>query len=78
MRYSWLTMHEHRGGLLAHMENDDFLKSVQNAQHEADEADSSRATLVLWAQRLLPYLNDNPHLTIAQAMDLYLAEHGPE
>jgi hypothetical protein len=55
------------------MENDDFLKSVQNARHEADEADSSRDTLVLWAKRLLPYLNDNPHLTIAQAIDLYLA-----
>jgi|GEM_PF-6831209 hypothetical protein len=68
-------MPEYRSELLEHMGRKDFLRSVERAQHESDEANSSRETLVLWAKRLLPYLDANPHMTVAQAIDLYKKEH---
>ena len=70
-------MNEHRSELLEHMDRDNFLRSVRRAEHEADDAEKSRETLELWAKRLLPYLNDDPQMTIAAAIDRYKREHGP-
>jgi hypothetical protein len=68
-------MTNYRDGLLEHMGRDHFLKSVQRAELESEEAQTSRDTLILWAKRLLPYLDANPDLTIAEAIDLYKSEH---
>jgi hypothetical protein len=75
MPYDSVTMTNDRGGLLEHMDRDHFLRSVQRAELESEQAQASRDTLILWAKRLLPYLDANPDLTIAEAIDLYKSEH---
>ena len=70
-------MNEQRDELIEHMDRDDFLTSVRRAKRESDEANASRQTLELWATRLLPYLNADPQLTIAAAIDRYKTEHEP-
>ena len=66
---------ESHSGLLEHMDRDAFLKSVHRAEREADEADEAREMLDLWAERLLPYLDADPHMSIAKAIDRYKHEH---
>jgi hypothetical protein len=76
LNYSSHMTNEHRSKFLEHMDRDIFLKSVQRAEHESDEANESRETLELWAKRLMPYLDADPHMTIADAIDKYKQEHG--
>jgi hypothetical protein len=61
--------------ILEHMEREDFLRTVRRAMRDSDEANESRRTLVLWSERLAPYLDASPHMTIAEAIDRYNAEH---
>lgn len=75
LHYRLHMTNEHPGELLEHMDRDVFLKSVRRAERESDEANESRELLELWAQRLLPYLNADPHLSIATAIDKYKQEH---
>jgi hypothetical protein len=76
MDYYSFMMNEHRSELLEHMGRDRFLKSVQRAEREADEANQSRKTLELWAKRLMPYFDADPDLSMAEAIDKYKFEHG--
>jgi hypothetical protein len=66
---------DERGDLIAHMDRAHFLAAVKRANVEAAEADHSRVVLVLWAARLLPYLDPDPTLSIAQAIEQYKAQH---
>jgi len=68
-------MRPKQSGILEHMEREDFLRTVRRAVRDSDEANQSRRTLVLWSERLAPYLEASPHMTIAEAIDRYNAEH---
>jgi hypothetical protein len=61
--------------LLAAMDRRDFLLSVQRAEEEATNAARVRAVMAAWAQRLAPYLECDPNVTIAEALERYQAEH---
>jgi hypothetical protein len=63
-----------KSDLLEHMDRRDFIDSVKRAECEAAEADASRDTLVVWAKRLSPYLDADPALTIAEAIERYKRE----
>jgi hypothetical protein len=69
-RGSTMTRHE-RGDLIAHMNRAHFLAAVKRANVEAPDADHSRVVLVLWAARFLPYLDPDPTLSNAQAIEHY-------
>jgi hypothetical protein len=68
-------MTQKHSGILEQMEREDFLRTVRRAVRDSDEANESRRTLLLWSERLAPYLDSNPHMTIAEAIDRYNAEH---
>jgi hypothetical protein len=70
-----VTTKETNDTLLAHLHRDDFVRVVRHARTEANEADAMRATLLKWADRLLPYLDDHSDWTLQDAIDRYHAEH---
>jgi hypothetical protein len=74
-RYDLVVVNRERGDIIEHMERDDFGAAVMRAQQEFDQAKNALATLILWQQRLQPYLDGHPQATIAEAIDLYNAEH---
>jgi hypothetical protein len=76
VNYRFHMANKRRSELLEHMDRDRFLKTVERAERESDVANESRKTLELWAERLLPYLNADPHMTLADAIDKYKQEHG--
>jgi hypothetical protein len=61
--------------LLAHLHRADFARVVRHAQTESREVEATRATLLKWAERLLPYLDDHPAWTLRDAITYYHAEH---
>jgi hypothetical protein len=77
MPYNFCVMQKH-GYLLKHMDRDAFLRTVQRAERNPDEANESRQTLLRWAERLLPYLSRDRHMTVAEALDRYKADHGDD
>ena len=65
---------KYHGKLLAEMERNDFLEAVERSAEELTEATARRATLVLWASRLRPYLDADPHVTVAEAINRFEAD----
>jgi hypothetical protein len=61
---------------LAGMSRREFMKSVRRADDEAVEAAHVRSVLLLWAERLLPFLNRDPDMTVEEALELYRAGLG--
>ena len=62
------------GAPLDLMQKDDFLRAVERAQAEADDALRLRDTLARWAERLLPYLEGHPELTVGTALARFQEE----
>ncbi len=60
--------------LLAGMHRTDFLRAVDKARAEADDALNVRSTLVRWSERLAPYLEDSD-CTIAEALARWKHDH---
>jgi hypothetical protein len=65
---------DHRD-LLATMDREAFLRSVRRARSKSAQRDSSQK-LLMWAERLLPYLDDNPQWTVAKALERYWTDRG--
>ncbi len=62
---------DHVASTLDVVERHDFLLSVKRAEADAARAIIVRDGLQLWAKRLLPYLERDPHMTVAEALQLY-------
>ena len=58
--------------LLATMDRTDFLRTLRRAQAKSPESHDTK-TLEMWAKRLLPYLDREPGLTVAEALERYHA-----
>ncbi len=56
---------DHVASTLDVVERRDFLLSVKRAEADAARAITVRDGLQLWAKRLLPYLERDPHMTVA-------------
>ena len=65
------------GAPLDLMHKDDFLRAVERAQAEADDALRLRDTLARWAERLLPHLERDPALTVGAALARFQHESAP-
>ncbi|MDQ6926714.1 MAG: hypothetical protein M3154_10835 [Candidatus Eremiobacteraeota bacterium] len=52
----------------------DFLRTLQRAPHGASDSGDDAATLHKWAERLLPYMERDPVLTVADALERYYAD----
>lgn len=59
--------------LLAAMSRREFMESVRRADDEAADAERVRSVLLLWAERLLPFLNRDPGMSVADAVECYRA-----
>jgi len=56
------------------MDKDAFISTLHRAVSDADDAARVRENLEMWAHRLLPYLERQPDLTVAQALALYRSD----
>lgn len=62
---------DHSLSILGMLERDDFLFAVQRAAADARAARETCEAMLLWAERLKPYLNSDPQMTVAQALQRY-------
>jgi hypothetical protein len=61
-------------GVLARMDRQAFLRTVARAQADARDAANVRDIMMLWAERLKPYLDADAGMTISDALDRYKAD----
>lgn len=54
-------------------DRDAFVRSAQHAEREALEATKAADDLALWVERLKPYFEREPNITVAEAVKRYLA-----
>jgi len=59
------------------MHRSDFVASVRRAETDAQDAAAVRDSMRLWSDRLAPYLEGDPDLTIADALERYRLDHAP-
>jgi hypothetical protein len=52
----------------------DFLRTLQRADKHASGTDEDARTLQKWAERLLPYMELDPSMTVADALERYHAD----
>jgi hypothetical protein len=58
--------------LLATMDRTDFVRTLRRAQAKSPQSHDTK-TLEMWAERLLPFLDREPGLTVAEALEHYHA-----
>ncbi len=62
------------GNVLTAMRRTEFLRVIRRAELQAASADKLRTVLLRWAARLLPHLERDHDLTVAEALERYHAE----
>ncbi len=62
---------DHALSILRVVERQEFEHIMSRAQAQASNAIEVRDGLLLWAERLLPYLDRDPHMTVAEALQRY-------
>ncbi|GAC1307084.1 MAG: hypothetical protein NVSMB19_19640 [Vulcanimicrobiaceae bacterium] len=53
------------------MQRHELLSTLERAETDVADAIEVRDGLQLWASRLLPYLQRDPHMTVAEALRHY-------
>ncbi len=62
---------QHAAGVLDRMRKDDLLRSLAVAREDEGLPDASRGELAAWCERLAPIFDEDPSLTVADALELY-------
>ncbi len=62
---------QHAAGLLDRMHKGDLLRSLELASGDERLPDASRGELAEWCERLAPIFDEDPSLTVANALELY-------
>jgi len=62
-----------RGDVIDAMHNSDLIRTLRRAQAQSPDSSDS-ATLETWVGRLVPYMDREPELTVADALKKYDAD----